>query len=81
MKKIIAMLLISLMLVPSAAMAHSHHRHHRPPRHERYRDRPHTDVRVRNAVIVGGLIAAILTAQAKDREHDGINDKSDVTKK
>ena len=79
-KKFTALALVTMMLAPSAAFAHScrrHHHHH----HHYHRDRVHTDVRTRNAFILGGVLAAVITAQAKDREHDGINDKSDVKRK
>lgn len=77
-KKFTALALVTMMLAPGAAFAHSRRSHHH---HHHYRDRVHTDVRTRNAFILGGVLAAVITAQAKDREHDGINDKSDVKRK
>ena len=80
-KKFTALALVTMMLAPGAAFAHSHRSHHHHHHHHHHRDRVHTDVRTRNAFILGGILAAVITAQAKDREHDGINDKSDVKRK
>ena len=75
--KTIALTLITSMLLPAgAALARPHHGGWGPPppHHHRSHDGYHRD-RVAGALIIGGILGAVITAQAKDREHDGVNDK------
>ena len=68
-------MLIALALPMGAAFARPHYGGwYPPPRHHRSRDGYHHD-RVTGALIIGGILGAVITAQAIDREHDGVNDK------
>ena len=79
LKKIITLTVLAALMLPMAsAFAHPHHSRHYPRHHRRYdydSHRYHKD-RVIGAVILGGILGAVITAQAKDKENDGVNDRS-----
>ena len=85
--KTIALTLVTAMVLPmGAALARPHHggppprpprphyrddwdRHHRHDSHGYHKDR------VIGALVIGGILGAIITSNAKDKEHDGVNDR------
>ncbi len=74
-KKITAIALLTALMLPAGAAFARHHNGgwEEPPRHHRSHGY-HRD-HVTGALIIGGIIGAIITSAAKDREHDGVNDK------
>lgn len=80
-KKIIAVtMLISIMSPMAAAFAHPNDWYYYPGWYDRYRYRNHHHSgyhkdRIIGGIIIGAAAGAIITAKAKDRENDGINDK------
>ena len=48
----------------------NHHRHHHDDGHRYHKDR------VIGALVIGGIIGAVIASNAKDKERDGVNDRS-----
>ena len=79
-KKIIALtMLISIMSPIAAAFARNSDWYEYRDWYDRYRYRNHHNGyhkdRIIGGIIIGAAVGAIITAKAKDRENDGINDK------
>lgn len=79
-KKIIAItMLISIMSPMTATFAHPNDWYFYRDWYDRYRYRNHHSGyhrdRIIGGIIIGAVAGAVITAKAKDRENDGINDK------
>ena len=79
-KKIVAItMLISIMSPMTATFAHPNDWYEYRDWYDRYHYRNHHSGyhrdRIIGGIIIGAAVGAIITAKAKDRENDGINDK------